>query len=190
MKELSPIESYHYIINHHARITHEKLPPCIQRLTTTEDLEQEGWVVFVKACENFDESHGVRFETFLTTYLKYKFIRYLACVYAKSHLPLGDPVLLDNWTDLEPHQSQAFNYIDPQYEAIEFQSSLAKAKTQVSEQAQEFITLLEIEELTGLKKQEIAELVGVSTWKLKQLSGQILKALYAKPMLNGWRLEA
>lgn len=187
MNRLELMSKYEYIINHQARFAYEKLPIYATYYISVDDLEQEGRIAFVKACTNFKEEDGIRFETLLTKYLIYAFADCIATAFRKMRLPTGGIVSLEHTNSNTPtngnewvHESVSA-YEDPQFEEIEFEMSLQKVKSQVSDAAKAFIEWLEQGKCIGKTRGDVYEEMNSTRWRLQKVSAEILKVLYAKP---------
>lgn len=186
-----PIEKYAFIVTYHAKDIYKRLPAYVQHSVSVEDLEQEGWIAFIRACRNFEPSHNVKFTTFLTLNLILTYSTYIARVCAKKRLPLLHALSLDQIRSIG--HGNRFNhrfpaYADPCFRQIEFRASLESSKKHVSKSAQEFISFLLSEEFDGASRQELCKELKVGNWKLTKIAGEILNAVNSKPLLNGWKL--
>ena len=191
MKEDRPIEQYAFIVKYQAEDTYNRLPFYIRHSVSIEDLEQEGWIAFLRACRNFEPSHNVKFTTFLTLNLILTYITYIARVCAKKRLPLMEVLSLDQMRS-EGH-SNGFKrlyptYADSCFKRIEFRTSLESCEVLVSKSAQEMIRFLLSEESDEANREELCEELGIGNWKLTKIAGEILKAVNSKPALKSWRM--
>jgi hypothetical protein len=183
MESRQLIEECHYIINYQAQQTHKKLPSFLKSSVSIEDLEQEGYIAFVKACRNYDASKGAEFETVLTTYLMMAFSKFIQVIYGRKRFPLYgltslEEMPLEGETNGFKHPFPM--YEDPQFESVDFMTSLEQVKPVVSGTANELISILESGEYIGKPQKQIAGMLNVGVHKLRKVSGEILKAVYGR----------
>jgi RNA polymerase sigma factor (sigma-70 family) len=185
MKTRQLIEECHYIINYQALKAYKKLPLFLKSSISVEDLEQEGYIAFVKACRNYDASKGVGFETVLTTYLIMAFSKYIQDSYMRKRFPLYGLTSLEEMRPELEDKTNGFKhhlptYEDTEFEAVDFMTSLEQVKPKVSDTANEFISMLESGEYIGKPQKQIAEMLNVGMYKLRKVSGEILTAVYGR----------
>ena len=177
------MEDYQYIVNYQARQTHRRIPVHARNYISVEDLEQEGWIAFIRACRNFDDSHDVKFTTFLTTNLILAFGVYIAHTLAKKRLPLADIVSLEE-RPLDTHRNrfiaEYLGYTDPQFNAIEMKLSLETILGKIPKQYAFLVEWFLQEDVSHVRSIGMAcREMHVGRRKLRSASKHIMKHLYA-----------
>ena len=177
------MEDYQYIVNYQARQTHRRIPVHARNYISVEDLEQEGWIAFIRACRNYDDSHDVKFTTFLTTNLILAFGVYIAHSLAKKRVPLEDILYLDeepSETGTHGLASRYLGYTDPQFNAIEMKLSLETVLEKIPKQYAFLVEWFLNEDVSHIRSIGMAcREMHVGRCKLRSASKHIMKHLYA-----------
>lgn len=177
------MEDYQYIVNYQARKIHRRIPAYARNFIAIEDMEQEGWIAFLRACREFDESYNVKFTSFLTTNLILALGNYVAHTLAKQRLPLGDVLPLEEMpsgTHTNGFKQGFLSYTDPQFSVIDMKLSLQSVLGKIPKRYAFFVEWLlrtDKSDITSIGK--VCRELHVSRYKLRTASKLIMKHLYA-----------
>lgn len=189
------VEESKYIVEFQAYKAWQRMPHYVKYHVSYNDLKQEGWIAFIKAVENYDETKGAAFNTFLTQNLIYHFTSYLVKILAKKRQPLAKQISLqvvEELAERDGHRRDYPGYQEPKFAEFEFFESLRSVQSLVSDTAKELIRLIfsPVHDYPMFTDTELMEIMNTDIRKVRAAHEEIYQTMYQKPMNGRKRAEA